>query len=281
MTANMRRPSDRVAHRYEPARHNGDNDDSALVQWTATSRVDIARPWHKWVRVSSGRSQDSIKVRSSFPNALLTKIEALALQLGKETLMTRIVNFLALLAIGAVSSVIAQPAPTRTVINGIVLTDQQKAQFMQVYGVAPLAGNFWYDSRSGLWGVQGREAFGVIRPGHDYGTLSPSASAGTTGVSINGRQINMAEAMYIQRLLGSVMPGRWWLDGATGYFGLEGSPMPVGNAYLAARAAKGQSGGGANYYNDGMGTSVAVSAGCATGSTGTGSSRVSFIAGCN
>src|SRR5215467_7707627 len=111
--------------------------------------------------------------------------------------MTRLINFLALLAIGSASSVCAQNAPTRTVINGVALTDQQKAQFVQIYGVAPLAGNFWYDSRSGLWGVQGREAFGVIRPGHDYGALSASASAGTTGVSINGRQINMAEALYI------------------------------------------------------------------------------------
>src|SRR5262245_32426744 len=123
--------------------------------------------------------------------------------------MTRLVNLLALLAIATASSVIAQTAPTRTVINGLVLTDQPKAQFMQMYGVAPLAGNFWYDTRSGLWGVQGREAFGVIRPGHDYGTLSPSASAGTTGVSINGRQINLAEALYIHRLLGSVVQGRW------------------------------------------------------------------------
>jgi hypothetical protein len=30
-----------------------------------------------------------------------------------------------------------------------------------------------------------------------------------------------------------------------------------------------------------MGTSIATSAGCATGSTGVGSSRVDFIVGCN
>lgn len=195
--------------------------------------------------------------------------------------MKRIIDIVAVLAIGSAWSVAAQNAPTQTVVNGAALTDRQKAQFVQLYGVAPLAGNFWYDSRSGLWGVQGREAFGVLRPGHDYGALSPSASAGTTGVYINGRQINVAEAMYIQRLLGSVLPGRWWLDGATGYFGLEGSPMPVGNAFAAARAASARGSGATNYYRDGMGTSVAVSAGCASGSTGSGSSRVDFIVGCD
>jgi hypothetical protein len=175
----------------------------------------------------------------------------------------------------------AQDAKLRTVINGVVLTDQQKAQFVRMYGVQPLAGEFWYDPRSGLWGVKGREAFGLIRPGHDYGSLSSNASAGTTGVFINGRQINLAEAIYIRNLLGSVMPGRWWLDGASGYFGLEGYAMPAGNLYQVARAAQSRGSGGAHYYNDGMGTSVATSSGCATGSTGTGSSRVDFIVGCN
>jgi len=189
---------------------------------------------------------------------------------------------LALLVVVPTSTTVAQTDRLRTVINGIPLTAQQKAEFVRIYGTPPLAGEFWYDARSGLWGVKGREAFGVLRPGHAYGPLSPAASAGTTGVFINGRQINLAEALYIRNLLGSVMQGRWWLDGATGYFGLEGSNAPVGNLYLAARAAQARSGGGgAHYYNDGMGTSVAVSSGCASGSTGTGSSRVDFIVGCN
>jgi hypothetical protein len=179
------------------------------------------------------------------------------------------------------SRVAAQTDKTQTVINGVTLTAQQKSEFQKIYGTPPLAGNFWYDTRSGLWGVDGREAFGVLRPGHSFGQLSPTASRGTTGVFINGRQINMAEALYIRNLLGSVLPGRWWLDGASGYFGLEGSTISAGNLYLAARAAQARTGGGAHYYNDGMGTSIATSAGCATGSTGVGSSRVDFIVGCN
>jgi hypothetical protein len=182
--------------------------------------------------------------------------------------------------VAAASTVFAQAGKTQTIINGVTLTAQQKQAFTRMYGTPPLAGNFWYDSRSGLWGVIGREAFGIIRPGHDFGKLAPDASRGTTGVFINGRQINMAEALYIRNLLGSVIPGRWWLDGATGYFGLEGTTIPTGNLYAVARAAQARS-GGAHYYNDGMGTSIATSAGCATGSTGVGSSRIDFIVGCD
>jgi hypothetical protein len=187
---------------------------------------------------------------------------------------------LALVVVVDVSALAAQSDGVQTIINGMTLTAEQKAEFRRLYGTSLLAGDFWYDARSGLWGVKGREAFGILRPGHAYGTLAPTASAGTTGVFINGRQINTAEALYIRYLLGSVVPGRWWLDGATGYFGPEGSVIPAGNLFVAARAAQARS-GGASYYNDGMGTSVAVSAGCATGSTGTGSSRVDFISGCD
>jgi len=194
-------------------------------------------------------------------------------------IVTQLVLALALVVDASVAS--AQGGGQyQTIINGKPLTAEQKAEFRRIYGVPPLAGDFWYDTRSGLWGVRGREAFGILRPGHAYGPLAATASAGNTGVFINGRQINMAEALYIRNLLGSVVPGRWWLDGATGYFGLEGNASPAGNLFVAARAAQAR-GAGANYYNDGMGTSVATSSGCATGSPGTGSSRVDFIVGCN
>jgi hypothetical protein len=186
---------------------------------------------------------------------------------------------LALLVDG--SAALAQPGRLETIINGTRMTESQKVEFARIYGRPPLAGDFWYDPRSGLWGVKGREAFGLLRPGHNYGTLATTASAGNTGVFINGRQINVLEAAYLRTLFGTVIPGRWWLDGTTGYFGVEGNPIPAGNLFLAVRAAQSSGSGGANYYNDGMGTSMATSAGCATGSTGVGSSKIDFIVGCD
>jgi hypothetical protein len=179
-----------------------------------------------------------------------------------------------------VPAALAQETRHPTVINGKELTAAQRTQFLQTYGSRPLGGNFWYDGRSGLWGVVGREAFGVLRPGHDYGPLAAAASAGNTGVFINGREINMAEALYIKSLLGSVVPGRWWLDGASGNFGLEGNPVPAGNLFAIARAAQSRGRGETYYYNNGMGSSAAISQGCASGTTGTGDNKVDYIIGC-
>jgi hypothetical protein len=190
----------------------------------------------------------------------------------------KILGPLLLLSMAAARVAGAQTAVTATVINGKALTAEQKAEFVRTYGVAPLGGNFWYDTRSGLWGVNGREAFGVLHPGHAYGSLSPAASGGTTGVFINGRQINMAEALYIQSLLGSVVPGRWWLDGVTGNFGLEGTTQPVGNLFAIAAAAEAR--GRAGNYRRGMSTSGVASATCATGTVGTGDNKIDYIVGC-
>lgn len=178
--------------------------------------------------------------------------------------------------LAAMATLANAQTPPQTIINGKALTAEQKTEFVRTYGTQPLGGNFWYDARSGLWGVQGREAFGALRPGHDYGPLASTASAGGTGVFINSRQINMAEALYLQSLLGSVVPGRWWLDGATGNFGLEGNAMPVGNAFAAARA---QARNGRGNYSDGMGTG-SVSSACITGTTGTGDNKIDYIVGC-
>jgi hypothetical protein len=102
----------------------------------------------------------------------------------------------------------------------------------QTYGAAPPPGRYWYDPRSGLYGYWGREAAGYIRPGHDFGELSPRASAGNTGVFLNGREINLTEAQFFQRLFGVVYLGHFWLDGATGNSGKQGCR----NGYLIGDA---------------------------------------------
>ena len=183
-------------------------------------------------------------------------------------------------------ALVAQPAKgqvdhTQTIINGKAMTAEQRAEFTRTYGTRPLGGNFWYDPASGLWGVVGREAFGVLQPGLPFGAVAPTASAGNTGVFINGRQINMTEALYIRSLLGSVIPGRWWLDGRTGNFGLEGNQVPAGNLFAVARAAAQSRGGNSYYYNNGMGQSAQIMQGCASGTTGTGDNKVDYIIGCD
>jgi hypothetical protein len=129
-------------------------------------------------------------------------------------------------------------AGTGVFVNGRELTRAQVAQLLLTYGSVAPPGYYWYDSRSGLWGLEGREPLGFLMPGHNFGPLSTDASRGDTGVYINGRQINMVEAAYLQRVLGAVYPGRWWLDGRTGYFGLEGNPVPVGNMLAAIRSSQ-------------------------------------------
>lgn len=127
----------------------------------------------------------------------------------------------------------ASAGSTGIFVNERELTPQQVAEIKAAYMFVAPPGHYWYDSRSGLWGLMGHEAAGFLRPGHDFGPLSPNPSNGTTGVFINGREINMAEAMYVQQMFGAVYRGHWWLDGATGNLGLEGNPTPLANVYMA------------------------------------------------
>lgn len=133
-------------------------------------------------------------------------------------------------------------------INEREITPDQIQQLRATYGYVAPPGHYWYDSVGGLYGVMGREAAGFMQPGHDFGPLPANASSGTTGVFINGRQINMVEAMYCQRLFGAVYQGRWWLDGRTGNMGAEGSPMPLANVYMALQQSQRSAQGGGDGY---------------------------------
>jgi membrane-associated protease RseP (regulator of RpoE activity) len=129
-------------------------------------------------------------------------------------------------------------------INGRPLGPEALSVLERAYGAAPSSGRVWYDSFSGLYGLWGREAAGFIRPGHDFGPLPAQASAGNTGIFLNGRQLNLAEAAFFHRLFGAVYPGQWWLDGRTGNVGLKGSPLPAANIFAALQQAQSGGGGG-------------------------------------
>lgn len=66
------------------------------------------------------------------------------------------------------------------VINHHVLTPGEILEIKRIYGVKPVAGSYWYDSRSGMFGQKDGPVMGVMYPGHQFGTLVNSASSGTS-----------------------------------------------------------------------------------------------------
>jgi hypothetical protein len=48
------------------------------------------------------------------------------------------------------SPAFAQRDRLQTIVNGTPLTDSQKVEFIRIYGGPPLAGDFWYDTKTVL-----------------------------------------------------------------------------------------------------------------------------------
>lgn len=141
------------------------------------------------------------------------------------------------------------------VINGTTLSAEQISEFQAIYGIDPVPGNYWYDSRSGLYGVIGQPAYGALYAGHDLGELRRNASRGDTNVILNGRELPLSEWAAFSQILGYwIQPGSYWLD-QYGNAGYEGSPVPIVNLYTAAQqnsygsAGGGGSGGGDNFWS--------------------------------
>ena len=140
------------------------------------------------------------------------------------------------------------------IINDYTLTSRDKEDIQQLYSVRVIPGQYWYDPYTGMFGNVGGPALGVMYPGHQFGTLSSTASNGKSGVFINGRQLQVAEALSLAHLLGynRYLPGRYWMA-ANGSFGIEGYAVALGNIY-AALAAQLQrtSRGGDNFWTNGL-----------------------------
>src|SRR5262245_4703776 len=156
------------------------------------------------------------------------------------------------------SQPVERQAGTGIFVNERELTPEQVEQLRQTYGAVAPKGRYWYDPKSGLFGYWGFEAAGYLRPGHDFGPLAANASRGNTGVFLNGREINLTEAAYFQRIFGVVYRGRYWLDGETGNLGVDGNPTPIVNLVAAVRQAQASAGGGRGEYHwrDGSGAVV-------------------------
>jgi hypothetical protein len=136
------------------------------------------------------------------------------------------------------------------IINGVALSNEQMAEIEKAYGVRPKAGSYWYDAKSGLYGVVGYPAYGTMLPNHRFGPMKSDVSKGTTGVFINGRELPALEYAVWSYMVGSwIQPGKYWLD-HQGNAGYEGNPMAVINLYVAAKqnGYRGQGGSGDNFW---------------------------------
>ena len=150
-------------------------------------------------------------------------------------------------------------------VNGVVLDERSVAALEAAYRTKLVAGRYWYDRRSGLWGHELGPARGQIAPGLALGgplqaRASVGPQAGITGVFVNGRELHPQELVYLRQLYGTVRPARYWLD-ARGVGGVEGGPALFdlreralaqrGTAYTR-RGPGGSTGsdGQCSYYND-------------------------------
>ncbi len=140
------------------------------------------------------------------------------------------------------------PAAARNVnVNGAKISIALLADLERRYQLRFYDGDYWYDPASGACGVLGGPVMAFIIPGLTLGgALAADASAGNTGVFINGRELPQFDLIMLTRLIGFIVPGRYYLD-ANGNAGFEGGP-PLANLIAASRQAQ-RAGGGDLWYS--------------------------------
>jgi hypothetical protein len=94
----------------------------------------------------------------------------------------------------------------RIEVNGRVLNAASRCLLLAGARLAP--GRYWYDPDSGLYGLLGQAARGHLVAHLPLGRASRTASGGSSGVFVNGRQVDTAEAAS----LGLTRAGRFLLD---------------------------------------------------------------------
>ena len=155
----------------------------------------------------------------------------------------------ALAAAPGVDSASAGPADP-VWLNGEQLAAPDLRELEAVLGRAPAPGRYWYDPRSGLWGLEQHGAGGVTRaalrvpaPVPANASLSGTAPAlrggapiGGTGAFVNDRELTARELTVLAQLLGWPPPapgelrGRYVLDDQGRCYSIQGS-------YLGSLAA--------------------------------------------
>lgn len=151
--------------------------------------------------------------------------------------------------------------PTGVVVNGQEVPKSYLNLLEQYYQTKVQKGRYWYDPYCGLWGLEGGSAQGVMLPNLQLGgELKENASKGTTGIYINGRQINATERLQWEQLVGGkITPTRYLMD-AYGNVMTETGIYQLNVVQVANQRAQAYN-NGSNYnnnnrnrpYNDGKG----------------------------
>lgn len=161
--------------------------------------------------------------------------------------MTRYSGLLTLLILAAPCVANAQSS-RNVVINRVRLTEETIQALELYYQVRAQEGSYWYDPACGAWGFEGGPTVGFIMPGLNLGgPLRPDASRGNTHVYVNGRELHVQDVFALRQIVGTVLPGRYWLD-AYGNVGYEGGPAILNLAVLAQRSGAGS---GNTFYRSG------------------------------
>jgi len=145
------------------------------------------------------------------------------------------------------------------IINGQVLTEEQKEEFLEWYGVLPDPGRYWYDSVSGLTGVVGSEAAASLDPDLPLGQVARNASKGDTGVIVNGRELTQNEVDFLEALFEVDIPENDYTLDAFGNIYANDDPFSSVNIYFALQQSQGQ---GDNFWSTKFGSAGNSSGGC-------------------
>ncbi len=128
-------------------------------------------------------------------------------------------------------------AKRSVVINQARVPDDTLGMLEQQFQTKVPDGRYWYDAVSGAWGLESGPTLGFTLPGLPIGgRLRADASKGNTSIFINGRELPQSDVQGLQRLVGPILPGRYWVDGQ-GYAGYEGGPALFNLRAIAAQQA--------------------------------------------
>jgi len=121
-------------------------------------------------------------------------------------------------------------------LNGSKLAEPDLRELEARLGQRPESGKYWYDAKSGLWGLSGHGASGLTLVRLRAEPLALDASSGSSGVVVDGRALTAGEVTALATLLAwpaNELPhyaGNYTLDQRSGFYG-------PGNRYLGNLAA--------------------------------------------